>query len=394
MIQKGAAAKRLKNFIIYYGVMGTGKSSAAHASALATYCEDLKNGNPCLRCESCLSIKRALETTGVSRRVVVKNIPALGRDNTGKSMTELIREIFVLLQDGVEVNTYILGEVHAMKLSDQRTLLEEIDRMGDNTRIIMTTTELNQLLPELVSRANAYPFFKISYGESRMLLDRTTQRLGIKLDAYTTNLLIRYADGIPRDLVRLIEFVKDNEPTIEQIHSFLGVIGNGVFMNLIGSLFGDMRGFVLAIDGLLRKFTIDKIVSQLQNFLVQAAFWLEDSESGELTKEEGTYLKGMISEDNFYKLSLMLERADTRNIGEAEFKLLMLRARNMLTSKPTNTAFKENNKLAAGQKIHQADMYKEEVAVTRSVERSNSGVVDSDFFKQLREGNNSNEGKN
>ena len=168
----------LPHFTIFHGIGGTGKSTCAEITALAMTCQHTMNGSPCLECTSCKSNLDAIKSGTKSSTVAKIN---LGRENTKTDVDRMIKEIFTL-QSSERNCVYILEEAHALSTALQTSLLEEIDRLDSKTYIILCTTKLNDLIPELRSRAVLFQFKRLTDKESRLLLDKYLQDNRISME--------------------------------------------------------------------------------------------------------------------------------------------------------------------------------------------------------------------
>lgn len=352
LLRRGASSGKLRNVIFLHGRMGTGKSTAAEAITLTYLCESPVNGEACLACESCTNLMRAFRTSGTTMNVVKKNIPALMQDTSGKKMIALMREMFELLQNTTSKNIYILEEVHAFPKDDQRVFLEYINGMSANTTIIMTTTNLNQLLPELVSRGQAYPFVSLNTAECAHLLDRTCKKLSLKLEPSTAALLIKNCKGVARDLLKSIQFIKDTEATPDEIATFLGHITNKVFIDLIESMKSGMHSFALTVEDLVTTYSVEVLVDQFKSFLLSAMFYYGSPKTSSLTSEEGNQLQELVDTETLYKLGMMMERTHTTILGEEDLKLFLLRCRSVIQQKPASSVISESHSDAVKERIH------------------------------------------
>jgi DNA polymerase-3 subunit gamma/tau len=290
LLRRAVNNNKLKNLVIMSGVMGTGKSSSAEITGLILTCENPTGGEPCLECSSCKTNLRALRENGTSMNLSKKN---LGKLNTRKDVNDLIQEIFVL-QGSYGENVYILEEFHALKKDDQTPFLEEFDRLGERTKVIITTTRPHLLLPELRSRAAGatYTFNRLKRTESKMLFDRTVNRLGIKtVDRAVEAMIIKHARGIPRDLVSLIEFTRDAQPTVEEMREHLGFISNAIFIDLFSTMKFDLKNTVDVLDGLLSQNSLETVIYQLKEFMVNVIYLLAGGIRDDFNPDEVKELK-------------------------------------------------------------------------------------------------------
>lgn len=201
----------LPHFTIFHGIGGTGKSTCAEITALAMTCQHTMNGSPCLECTSCKSNLDAIKSGTKSSTVAKIN---LGRENTKTDVDRMIKEIFTL-QSSERNCVYILEEAHALSTALQTSLLEEIDRLDSKTYIILCTTKLNDLIPELRSRAVLFQFKRLTDKESRLLLDKYLQDNRISMEEEAKLAILNYTKGIPREIVTSTEFLSRNTKTLE-----------------------------------------------------------------------------------------------------------------------------------------------------------------------------------
>lgn len=360
LLQRGAANRKLKNLIILHGKMGTGKSSSAMLIVLSECCENPNNGEPCLKCPECLEKLEAFTTGRSAVNVVKKNIPALSSDPSNKSVRELVREIFEILQNPTGKNFYILEEADAFKHEDQKVFLEYINGMSANTYVIMTAMDKYKLLPELRSRGKEYSFLGITEEDAKILLDKTADKLNVKLSKESAALIIRNAKGVPRDIVESVKFVKDNYPTEDELREYLGFVSNRVFIDLLQSMNDSMFNFVKTVNGMLASYPIDLLISQFKVFILNCVYWHEDQDIEFLSKEEGEEILKITSIDNLYKIGLSLPTFSHLTVSEEDFRMILLKARLIVKGKSKSSIFQDNKVEAVKETIEAANARKEE----------------------------------
>lgn len=221
----------LPHFTIFHGIGGTGKSTCAEITALAMTCQHTMNGSPCLECTSCKSNLDAIKSGTKSSTVAKIN---LGRENTKTDVDRMIKEIFTL-QSSERNCVYILEEAHALSTALQTSLLEEIDRLDSKTYIILCTTKLNDLIPELRSRAVLFQFKRLTDKESRLLLDKYLQDNRISMEEEAKLAILNYTKGIPREIVTSTEFLSRNTKTLPLMVDFFNSGAAQVIMMLAKS---------------------------------------------------------------------------------------------------------------------------------------------------------------
>ena len=262
----------LPHFTIFHGIGGTGKSTCAEITALAMTCQHTMNGSPCLECTSCKSNLDAIKSGTKSSTVAKIN---LGRENTKSDVDRMIKEIFTL-QSSERNCVYILEEAHALSTALQTSLLEEIDRLDSKTYIILCTTKLNDLIPELRSRAVLFQFKRLTDKESRLLLDKYLQDNRISMEEEAKLAILNYTKGIPREIVTSTEFLSRNTKTLEELLDHIQQINDTVYFELFQVL---ATGTIYDLNSYLKeevdKYDIRNFINGLKEFYINMFFQIE-----------------------------------------------------------------------------------------------------------------------
>lgn len=262
----------LPHFTIFNGIGGTGKSTCAEITALAMTCQHTMNGSPCLECTSCKSNLDAIKSGTKSSTVAKIN---LGRENTKTDVDRMIKEIFTL-QSSERNCVYILEEAHALSTALQTSLLEEIDRLDSKTYIILCTTKLNDLIPELRSRAVLFQFKRLTDKESRLLLDKYLQDNRISMEEEAKLAILNYTKGIPREIVTSTEFLSRNTKTLEELLDHIQQINDTVYFELFQVL---ATGTIYDLNCYLKeevdKYDIRNFINGLKEFYINMFFQIE-----------------------------------------------------------------------------------------------------------------------
>lgn len=262
----------LPHFTIFHGIGGTGKSTCAEITALAMTCQHTMNGSPCLECTSCKSNLDAIKSGTKSSTVAKIN---LGKENTKTDVDRMIKEIFTL-QSSERNCVYILEEAHALSTALQTSLLEEIDRLDSKTYIILCTTKLNDLIPELRSRAVLFQFKRLTDKESRLLLDKYLQDNRISMEEEAKLAILNYTKGIPREIVTSTEFLSKNTKTLDELLDHIQQINDTVYFELFQVL---ATGTIYDLNCYLKeevdKYDIRNFINGLKEFYINMFFQIE-----------------------------------------------------------------------------------------------------------------------
>lgn len=141
----------LQHAYIFEGVTGAGKVEMAIWVAQGLFCQNpAEDGSPCLECNQCLRIEQVehpdvstLEPDGATIKVgQVRDI----KDEFAKSGMESRKKIL------------IVKEMEKMTTSAANSLLKFIEEPEGEITIMLLTTEIQQLLPTIVSRSQIIHF--------------------------------------------------------------------------------------------------------------------------------------------------------------------------------------------------------------------------------------------
>lgn len=290
LIKRSLKNEAYKQLSILSGPRGTGKTTTAGAIAMSLTCPNAKDGIACSSCDVCKANKKALESVGNSPWVHVIN---LGRI-TASDMNELIKNVFEF-QSATQRQVYLFEELHALKAVKNgfTALLSEIDRMSPNTFIIGTTTELRDIKSELQSRALKFEFKRLSRAESNLFINRLLQEKGLRLPNEVISALIKHCKGIPREIEKLVDFLAENNVSLEEAKEYLQVISDYVFAELFYSMVeSGFRETLEIISSIENYASVTQIIDSMKDFLVNVAFFLELDDSDTFSPEE----RGMIKE--------------------------------------------------------------------------------------------------
>jgi DNA polymerase-3 subunit gamma/tau len=301
-------------FSIFSGVMGTGKSTSAGIAALTLLCEDKQNGAPCLKCQSCQDSIKALGT-GSGIHLSKKNFGLLDKKI---DVNNLIEEVFKLSAEGRCV--YIFEEFHSLPQNMQIAFLEEIDLLPKDIYVIICTTKIYNILPELVSRSVSFEFKKLNRKDSANLVKFYTQKKRILLrDEKIISSLLDYTAGIPRNIVNLIDFLMTGTKSYEDIIEFLNLVSEDDFFELFDSMKLDFGNFVTVMHRLLED-QASNFVKQLKQFWLNFMFY---PDVVLLNKKKCEELKSSIPSNIAFKICRRLDSLKA-NAEESDVKFAMI----------------------------------------------------------------------
>ncbi len=147
-LRNAVAEGRVGHAYLFSGPRGTGKTSTARILAKALNCEDLRDGEPCGVCPSCVSMQ-----SGTSY-----DLQEL--DAASKSKVEDVRNLIesVALGSPGRTKVYILDEVHMLSAGASNALLKTLEEPPEHVVFVLATTDPQKVLPTIRSRTQHFEF--------------------------------------------------------------------------------------------------------------------------------------------------------------------------------------------------------------------------------------------
>lgn len=378
LLQRALERGNFPRLAILAGNHGTGKSTTALIVAMSLLCEHPVGGEPCMKCGSCRAVAAAIGKNASTSRFSRVNMA----ETTGKdSFTELLKNIFVL-QVSSSRCVYVLEEMHAVRDKVLQTaLLERIDAMPPDVYIIMTTTELNDLIPPLKSRAQVFRFNRISKKDSSILLLNWCANHFVRMDEDIKDLIIGSAKGVPRDMVNLAEFVSTNAVTKEELVNYLNMIDVSELIELFSTFTEEqMMSSVVASDRLLKEHDHALVVQQLKTFILDVIYLIEGSVQGSFTGEQADILRELFTGVSLLQIASVCERLNSFS-SEYDVKFAFLKMRQIMRNKSIKNIMRDTEKTVSSQSKEADSAFSQKRAILRrnsnqTEELSKEGFLD------------------
>ncbi|MBN1815832.1 MAG: DNA polymerase III subunit gamma/tau [Sedimentisphaerales bacterium] len=271
VVGQDALAQTLKNAIqtgrvahayLFTGTRGVGKTTMARILAKALNClkADGPTTQPCLKCDSCVSIN-----TGDDIDVIEID----GASNTGVDDVRQLRQNAIYRPARARYKIYIIDEVHMLSTQAFNALLKILEEPPEHVKFIFATTEPNKVLPTIQSRCQRFDFHSIRPADIAKQLEFILTQEKI---AYEKDLIIhlsRLANGSMRDALSLTDQLISAgvEPlTVELLRQLLGQSGQENLSSLLGHM-GTSQA-PAALDCLGRMLTKGQSPSQIVDSLI------------------------------------------------------------------------------------------------------------------------------
>ncbi len=238
---------RIAHAYLFVGPRGIGKTTSARIFAKALNCKHPIDGEPCCECSSCKAI--ADESS-------VDVIEIDGATHTQVEKARDICEDVLHLPVASKYKIYIIDEVHMLSKGAWNALLKTIEEPPAHAKFIFATTEVNKVLPTVISRCQRFDLCRIPSELIAKRLEYIANEEHIKISRSALNVIARAADGGMRDaqslLDQLVSFFGSSsaEETIseEQALSLFGLTAPGEMESLLQSILtNDRTSTILSI---------------------------------------------------------------------------------------------------------------------------------------------------
>jgi DNA polymerase III subunit gamma/tau len=223
-------SNRVAHAYIFSGVRGVGKTTTARILAKALNCAKGPTPEPDNTCDSCLQI-----SAGTSLDVL--EIDAAS--NRGIDQIRELREMVRYAPAGSRYKVVILDEAHQLTDEASNALLKTLEEPPEHVIFILATTQPEDLVDTIKSRAQLFQFRSLSFNEIAREIERIAKLENLSIDSGAVAVLARAAEGSLRDGLSLLEqaiaYCGENI-TDAQVRELLGVVAESVLDDLIAAI--------------------------------------------------------------------------------------------------------------------------------------------------------------
>ncbi len=228
-LRNGVRSGRTFHAYLFVGPRGTGKTSLARILAKALNCSDLRDGEPCDACPSCVAIRegRALD---VSEMDAASN-------NRVDDMRELLPRIFTAPSD-LRYKVFIVDEVQRIK-EGWDVLLKTLEEPPDHVVFIFCTTDSNGIRPAVLSRVQRFDFRRMTVPEISGKLRTILEGDGRTAEPQAIELIARLAAGGMRDAESMLDQLLATDTgalTADRVREVLGLVDEETVEAFLGAL--------------------------------------------------------------------------------------------------------------------------------------------------------------
>ena len=266
-LRNGVRSGRTSHAYLFVGPRGTGKTSLARILAKALNCTDLRDGEPCDVCPSCVAIREG-------RALDVAEMDAAS-NNRVDDMRELLPRIFTAPSD-LRHKVFIVDEVQRIK-EGWDVLLKTLEEPPDHVVFVFCTTDPSGIRPAVLSRVQRFDFRRLTVTEIAGKLRTILGADGRTAEPEAIDLIARLAAGGMRDAESMLDQLLSTDSgtlTAERVREVLGLVDEETIEAFLGALVsGEAVAGIEILDDLeekgrdLRAF-LEQAVERLRTALV------------------------------------------------------------------------------------------------------------------------------
>src|SRR5580692_2847402 len=187
-LQNAVATGTAGQAYLFSGPRGTGKTSTARILAMALNCTDLRDGEPCGVCPSCVEIAKGTSLD-------VHELDAAS-NNGVEAMRDLVSR--AALGTPGRQKVYIVDEVHMLSTPASNALLKTLEEPPSHVIFVLATTDPMKILPTIRSRTRHFDFHLLGVDVLTELVEDVNKAAALGLDHQTLERVVRKGNGSAR----------------------------------------------------------------------------------------------------------------------------------------------------------------------------------------------------
>jgi|GEM_PF-235419 len=229
-LRNAIAKDKVGHAYIFSGPRGTGKTTAARLLAKAVNCtaQNLSD-RPCNDCPNCNAFNRG---------EYLDLIEIDAASHTGvDDARELIENVRYSPSMGA-YKVYIIDEVHMLSKQAFNALLKTIEEPPKHVIFILATTELDKVMPTILSRCQRFEFRRFELGGLIAHLAEICAKEGIDAEEDALTEIAKFSNGGMRDAISLLDQLSnvDGKLTLEVVQNILGTATERSVFELIAAM--------------------------------------------------------------------------------------------------------------------------------------------------------------
>ena len=237
---------------LFTGTRGTGKTTCAKILAKAVNCLSPVNGDPCGKCEACLSLLNGENTD-------VAEIDAAS--NNGVDDIRSLRDQVNFAPASSKYRIYIIDEVHMLSDNAFNALLKTLEEPPAHVIFVLATTEVHKLPATILSRCQRFDFHRI---DSKVIAERlkfVAKEENIEITDGAATLIAAAADGGMRDALSLLDLCVSGNTVIDEqiVSSACGMAGKDYLIDLCEAIKNKDASSALSLLDTIHNSSVDML---------------------------------------------------------------------------------------------------------------------------------------
>jgi DNA polymerase-3 subunit gamma/tau len=231
---------------LFNGIRGTGKTSTAKIFSRAVNCLDPQDGNPCNKCEICVSTLKETNMDVVEMDAASNNSVEDIRD---------LREKVKFLPSKSKYKVYIIDEVHMLSKGAFNALLKTLEEPPEHLLFILATTEPEKIPATILSRCQRFDFKRLSVNNMIKNMEYICSEIGVEAEEKALRLIANSAEGAMRDALSILDRclnLEDEKITYESVLDLLGTVNYSVIIDFTENIISkDVSNMMFHLDDIL-----------------------------------------------------------------------------------------------------------------------------------------------
>ena len=196
-LQNAVREDKVAHAYLFSGPRGTGKTTTARVLAKALNCTNVKDGEPCDECESCVQIREG------------SSLDVYELDAASNNGVDAMRDLVSRAALGTPGRTkvYIVDEVHMLSTAASNALLKTLEEPPGHVVFVLATTDPQKVLPTIRSRTQHFEFRLLAGDVLSGLLHDINADAALGVPPEAIDLVARRGHGSARDALSVLDQV-------------------------------------------------------------------------------------------------------------------------------------------------------------------------------------------